>query len=375
MGDTMTGTPILGKTHRVPSGADLVPLSPDGYTTTQEIANLANFVGVPIVSARDHGADPTGTVDSGPAINAAIAALPVTGGNVWIGPGNFKISTTIVVGDGSNGVASTRTGVTLIGGAAAVGPVFFGSALNVPSPTGPNGVCHLFSGAAVDMLHIRGPLQGWGVHNIDFDGASLGLIGISEIACAWGLSSGCLIRDFVTCQQMTSAVATLTGSVPNHMHNRYTNFAMRLPAINGSTGIWARGNGVNGNTNSCYDIWDDLTMCFLPATAGITLTGVHLQFTDTETFRNVHFIGTGGASGGGVINAVLYDYTAEAATMPTCCLFERVDFATSGTCIANVGIPSGSPGPNLVVFVGTANGTPSNPSLANLSWGVTAANP
>lgn len=36
----MTGTPISSKPHTPPSGSEKVPLSPDGYATTQEIADL-----------------------------------------------------------------------------------------------------------------------------------------------------------------------------------------------------------------------------------------------------------------------------------------------------------------------------------------------
>lgn len=48
--------------------------------------------------ATEYGADPTGAADAGPAINAAIAAAkssPLSGGVVYIGPGTYKISTTI----------------------------------------------------------------------------------------------------------------------------------------------------------------------------------------------------------------------------------------------------------------------------------------
>jgi len=45
--------------------------------------------------AVSYGADPTGMADSGPAINAAIADAKVAGGVVELGPGVFKIGTTI----------------------------------------------------------------------------------------------------------------------------------------------------------------------------------------------------------------------------------------------------------------------------------------
>ena len=65
------------------------------------MANQINIV--------DFGADPTGAADSFPAIMAAIAqANQSGGGTVHFGRGLFRISQSIVVGDGSDAQVSTR---------------------------------------------------------------------------------------------------------------------------------------------------------------------------------------------------------------------------------------------------------------------------
>lgn len=330
--------------------------------------------GPPTINAADYGTDPSGTVDSSAAINAAIAALPVTGGTVYIGPGNFKCTSTINIGNGSASGVSTTTGVQLIGSASAAGICVL---TGVPGPSGFGGACRLFSGAAVDMLHINGPLQGWGVHNIDFDGAGTGTKGIVETACQAGDSSGCIIRGFTNCGQQTTALAeagALASVAGNHMHNRYSNWVVEVPKVNQAIGIQCLGNGVNTSTNSCFDIWDHLVLVFhaVPST-GFTMFGIYLQSCDTQHFRNVEYYNTT-ATGSGVCAAVEFDYTGENTNMPVDCLIERVDFATTSACIFKNGSPSGA-ATNNIIFVGKANGSPSNPALAGLNWGVTAANP
>src|SRR5579871_2385341 len=62
----------------------------------------ARTAGLPqVLSAVAYGADPTGTADSAPAINAAIAALPATGGVVFFPAGNYKVNSMITIGNGS----------------------------------------------------------------------------------------------------------------------------------------------------------------------------------------------------------------------------------------------------------------------------------
>lgn len=52
--------------------------------------------------ASAYGADPTGVNDSGPAFNSAIAALPASGGVVYVPAGTYKIATTITANVANN---------------------------------------------------------------------------------------------------------------------------------------------------------------------------------------------------------------------------------------------------------------------------------
>ena len=327
----------------------------------------------PTVLASTYGADPTGTLDSGPAINAAIAALPVTGGIVYIGPGNFKISTTIQIGDGSQSQVSTRTGVVLVGSGA---PAGFYPLLFIPGPGAQaGGTCRLFSGAAVDMLHVNGALSGWGLHNIDFDGASLGLIGLKEVSAQGGESSGCIIRGFVTCGQQTSSLREGSGPYttkvsPNHMHNRYVNFAYGVPLIGQAIAIKLDGNGVDALTDTSFDTWENITITFgnypTQVTGALSLFGIYLGGCDSCVFREVEFLNST-PTGGAYIGCLEYDYTGPASKFPNDCVIENVDFDTSAVCIANNGAPDATVS-NVVRFIYTENGIPTDPKLVGLRW-------
>jgi hypothetical protein len=62
------------------------------------------------VSILTYGADPTGNVDSSPAFQAAAAALPITGGTIYVPPGHYLCASQInlpsiqlsIIGDGRN---------------------------------------------------------------------------------------------------------------------------------------------------------------------------------------------------------------------------------------------------------------------------------
>jgi hypothetical protein len=349
------GTEIEGKTELLELlGDEGVPLFPDGFARTKL------FAASPSVKAKKFGADPEGVNDSGPAITEAIADLPADGGDVYIGAGHFKIATTILAGDGpGNATPSTRHGIQLIGANAPQGSSYFMQ--NTPVP----GTCRLFTPSAIDLLHVLGPMQGFGMHNIHFDGQGVGLVGVTEQALQWSLSRGCRIGGFAQIGQLCKPVVGNPALPPNHMHNRYEMWVIEVPNVAGAHGLWLKGNGSNTSTNCCFDMWEDLTTVY--AAGSNTVTGVRIGWCDTNFFSKVHMIPLGSS-----YNHIAFDYTGEGAQLPGSNFFEHITF--NGHVI-NIGTPSGSPGPNNIAQIASANGVPSNPGLANLAWGITAANP
>jgi hypothetical protein len=113
---------------------------------------------LPVVSVVTYGADPTGVVDSAAAINAAIAALPTDGGQVYFPPGDYRVTTTILIGNGSVSAESTRHGVRLIGAAAAGHAMGWGSV---------SGVRLMWYGSAGGtVIKVQGPATGCGIEGI-----------------------------------------------------------------------------------------------------------------------------------------------------------------------------------------------------------------
>jgi hypothetical protein len=79
------------------------PLNMGGNKITSMAAGAAYNDGIRLGQTRQvynvltYGADPTGTSDSGPAFNDAVAALPSDGGVIYVPTGSYKIATTITI--------------------------------------------------------------------------------------------------------------------------------------------------------------------------------------------------------------------------------------------------------------------------------------
>jgi hypothetical protein len=320
--------------------------------------------GGPILFAGDYGPlDPTGTVDSSLAVQAAINALPPTGGTVFTGPGVFLMKHTITVGNGSTSGVSRRTGVILQGSAA---PQGLGVITDVDNPAGTvNGTCQWISGAAVPMITILGPLDGWGVHNIHLNGNNLGTYGLQELGAQGGFSSGCIFTYFTVCGQYTSTVQ-VTGESGNHMHNRYRDFVYIPSDTNGSSCLTITANSPY-SFDSCYDVWDGVTIWLAnTVSVGHTVSGIRLAAADNERINDVEIL-CYPANWLGTVYELVYDYSG-IGYWPTDCIIDHIDFGTSqaGT-IVNVGTPLYSP-QNRIIGCATTNGIPPNPNLSGLIW-------
>ena len=118
----VTGPAVIGGNLSVTG--NISGLASSSTVTANGITNtLATWMGY-LPNGAPEGSDPTGVADSTTAILNAIAALPATGGHVPV-CGKFKISSTIVVGNGSATAASSRNNVFL-DGCGSTGP--FGTA-------------------------------------------------------------------------------------------------------------------------------------------------------------------------------------------------------------------------------------------------------
>jgi Pectate lyase superfamily protein len=81
------------------------------------LGNLPGYGSGGYVNARSFGADPTGTADSGPAINNALADaanLGTGGAGVYLPPGTYLFETPIVPQSGTRLLADNRAGTQLV---------------------------------------------------------------------------------------------------------------------------------------------------------------------------------------------------------------------------------------------------------------------
>jgi len=306
--------------------------------------------------------DPTGTVDSSAAINSAMAS----GGTVTLVPGVYKLTASVNMGSGSNGVASLAKPVKLVGQGAGAAPSFPGT----PTPS----VKFLWAGSAGGtMMVVNGPLQGWGIDGIEFDGNNSAGVCLQIISAQYGACRGCSFTGFTNIGLDTTAWSARPGGWGNvdNLHNLYENLVFVFPGVvsglatAGSKAIVLTGNaGILDNT--AYETFIN-TIIIFPGAPGVTLYGIFLQFCDSCSFLTTHIV-----NGDTNCVCVNFDYTFDPSNnFPTSNFFFNLDAAGSPAPpirFQNAGSP-GLTQPNMVIGLDQTNGvTFANATLAGLTY-------
>jgi len=355
---------------------------------------VKTLLSIPIsVTDPAYGADPTGVADSAPAIAAAILALPVYGGDIIFPCGTYKITTSILLGNGSGSAVSTRSGIRLIGVGTAIVPT--------PSQGYATTPCVMLSWAGAtngsSMIQVTGPLQGWGVQNIAFNCNNSAGFGLRNISAQFGDSKnlsfeGCLSAGIGSTVWSTNT----TGEVQiDALHDNYLNIVVVVANSPGAVGILCTGNTAV-NSDTAYDTYQNVAI-FLPITGANTTYGVYLQVADSNKFINAHFVG-------GVATSVVIelDYQVAAAYPqtnsfygldPSGSLVPPIRYQTSGTPVASffnviydldqangAGFPNNAGlcafGPNVLQVCGSNSGrfAVAASSLGSPQYGATVTN-
>jgi len=314
----------------------------------------------PIINVTDspYSADPTGVADSTTAIQNAINALPLAGGDVLFPCGTYKVSTSLAVGNGTSSTASTRYGVVLKG---------FGNSRTSPIFAGFNSTpCVKLSWAgsgANAIVSINGPLQTWGLQNVTLDCNSVASsIGLQITSAQFGESRNLTANNCF--RGILSTTVAPFGSFTNtdSFHNDFYGTVVNMPATASSIGIFLTGVAA-GTSNTDYNTFTD-SWITLTTTAATLAQGILLQSTDTDHFYNTHMAG-GNASA----QCVSMDYSLVSG-FPSSNRFTGID--TNGACGGGAGfVLSGTPGvgakPNII-FPDGANGTTcANANIVNNS--------
>ena len=148
----------------------------------------------------------------------------------------------------------------------------------------------------------------------------------------------------------------------NSMHNAYDNIAISIPNVSGAKGIVQTDvpNASPTPANPCFARFTNVTI-FAPGGSAATF-GFFLQWTDTNLYQNVHYVGGNANSA-----CFLFDYTLQ-DNLPSACTILGIDPSGNGTTsrqFANNGTPGLGARPNYVKGLGEIN-FGRQPNIANL---------
>ena len=253
-----------------------------GNLTVDGAVNAAGGTDWVNVVAAQH-ADPTGVADSTSAINAAISALPASGGVVYFPAGTYKLS----------GVLTVGSGVTLRGD----GPQ---TSILHQTSTSANVIfvteaSTYVTDVTIEDLQVLGPSTGTGVGiygSADADAAAIFRLKIANVVVTSMGGNGIEIHN---------PVLTVLEQVQSSFNNAKGFYLLGVPTGTSCSLIscYAKSNGTYGYhlANMVYSFLggcaaDSNANAYLLATcAGVTLSGCGAESQTTDSF-----VFTGGAS-------------------------------------------------------------------------------
>jgi Pectate lyase superfamily protein len=276
------------------------------------------------VSVIDFGADPTGATGSTAAIQAAINSLPTGGGVVFFPSGSYGINATIQIGNGSSSAQSTTQGIYLVGsGSMSVGPQIFWFGATSSSTA---------------MFSVLGPMQNWGIKNLNINCTGTAGIGIQLIAASNGMVDHVNILNSTAFGLQTLSLATAATGNANTQFNTFNNINFSINNTTNSMGIILDGNGTNAVTNSSLNLFNNINIV-IPSTS-TAMNGIYLRDSDTNIFFNISIFG-----GGSQTNAMVFDYSGHSGgAWPSNCAFYNYGYPLGPiqSNYANVGAPTGA---------------------------------
>src|SRR6185437_3283211 len=319
--------------------------TPIGATTpsTGAFTNLRG-VGFDVVS---YGADPTGSADSDPGFAAAETAACAAGATrITVPGGSYKFNSTFSIGDGTGSSVSTCQGLLFVGeGTPTFGGIFAGYGSTDP-------VTITWGGSVGGtMVKIAGPLQGWGLQNIDINCGGTAAIGLDVVSGQNADNRSLSVRNCTSWQVKEEVVATF-GSVTNtsNLHGTWNKTQLVVP-VGGTGGALLTGNTTQ---NTDFQVWTDTYITML----GTAADGLYLQAAAGNVFLGLHFAGAGSNSD------IVFDYGLLDA-WPSENLIMEVEPGTGDTFVSKSGSPGGTAKPNRIYGLIQEDGA-TYPTLANL---------
>lgn len=301
------------------------------------------------VNIKWFGAVCDNATDDAAAINAAILALPVTGGKVFI-PGPCRVGSPIVCGNGTSSVLSTRYGIHLVGTSL---PNFTKDGSH---PTA-NAAALRYTGAAgQSIISFKGPLIGWGVENLVIDaGGIANTTGLSVMSCSMGVTNNLYFKNCKISYSI-GCYSGVTGYTPDISANsdviRGGNIIIQMPNETSAIGMLFDG-ATDGTASTCFVNLDVVRI--YPSTTHVNY-GVILKVADAVSIKNLLISAPAAVLAG--TYGVLFDYGGN-AYFPCGCMLDVVDVGWNipvAQQFINSGSSSGAAAPNHITNLSEVNG-------------------
>lgn len=234
-----------------------------------------------VYNVKFYGAIGNGSADDTTAIQAAISAIPVTGGVVYLPAGNYKITSTLTIGNGTSSTISTTNGVVFEGDAT-------GSTADETN-AGLYGTKLLWYGAAGQyMLKVNGPIGSVEIRNIygECKASTNAASGFLYVMHAyWSTFENLVAYNYATAAFTITAYNSMAGPAAlgqGANHNTWS----RVRAYGSGAGASAYGLVVGPTTTGSSPHLDvagnSFNACLF--VGGASGYGIQLNFTDNDSF-------------------------------------------------------------------------------------------
>ena len=263
------------------------------FDRLEDYANASTALSGPFVYLKEYGVKADGVTDDTAAIQLAVNSLPAYGGELIFPPGICIVSATIQIGDGTNSIISSKTGIVLrgIGGVSdgLFGPPRYGVVLKwagalggtVVKVNGPIHSCRVDGGMFIDCANI----------------ANIGLDLAHPYACFF---DGIMVGGYRTkgIYLRTISAALFSGITQGAMDNVFRMCSAVSPALNTARGLHIAGyepNNIGCSRNTF------IGGRFAIGGASAADSGIYIEYADNNTFIEVFtYYGTASTSGKGV---------------------------------------------------------------------------
>lgn len=302
-----------------------------------------------IINVKDKGAKGDGVTDDTLAIQAAINSLPAEGGTIFFPIGDYVITDTLTIGNGTKDTVSTKNCIKLIGESNA--------ATNLSTWVGENGTGIRYKGTVgKPMLRILGPILNPVVENMTLFGENIATHGIYLTCCGQAkinrvtITGATEIGLFIDVWENLTVEGT-ANNIQCEFTNLFINEAFNPNAICIKTKAYGSKSSID--TNMCT--FRNLFLLY----SGTGGNALYLGFMDASLFQSIHCYKNGDSVGS---HSIVFDGT-ELSGYPHELAFYNISPCTDGYdvkgTIGNIQF--------YELMVGDGAPVPVNPSISGIT--------